>query len=103
MLEITSERHILNMLGRLKVLSSYKIRQSQVLLPSKRRIMASSPSKQAIDGNIVNNNIFTTKNIIVACANCKILTNTGLECNVVPYSDEYESIQNVPSLTVATA
>ena len=105
MLAITSERHILNMLGRLQVLSSYKIRQSQVLLPSKRRIMASSPSRQAIDGNIVNNNIFTKKYIytIVAGANCKILTNTGLECNVVPYSDEYESIQNVPSLTVATA
>ena len=103
MLEITSERHILNMLGRLKVLSSYKIRQSQVLLPSERRIMASLPSKQAIDGNTVNNNIFMTKNTIVASAICKLLTNTGLECNVVSYSDEYEPIQNVTILKVATA
>ena len=91
------------MLGQLKVLSSYKIRQSQVLLPSERRIMTSLPSKQAIDGNTANNNIFTTKNTIVASAICKILTNTGLECNVVLYSDEYEPIQNVPILKVATA
>ena len=63
MLAITSERHILNMVGQLQVLSSYKIRQSQVLLPSKRRIMASLPSKQAIDGNTANNNMFTKKKI----------------------------------------
>ncbi len=42
-------------------LTFIKIRQSQVLLPSKCRIIVSSPSKQAIDGNIVNDNIFTTK------------------------------------------
>ena len=35
--------------------------------------------------------------------NCVILTYTGKECKVSPYSDEYESIQHVPVVTGATA
>ena len=40
---------------------------------------------------------------IVAGANCVIINYTGRECDVAPYSEEYESIQNVPIVTAATA
>ena len=35
--------------------------------------------------------------------NCIILAYTGKECEVSPYSDEYESIQKVPVVTGTTA
>ena len=40
---------------------------------------------------------------IVAGKNCVILEYTGKECNVSPYREDYEAIQNVPIANVATA
>ena len=39
----------------------------------------------------------------VAGANCCILSYTGKECDVSPYREDYEAIQNVPIVTAATA
>ena len=35
-------------------------------------------------------------------SNCVVLTYTGKECKVSPYSSQYEAVQNVPVVTVAT-
>jgi len=40
---------------------------------------------------------------IVAGSNCVVLSYTGQECNVTPYRDDYESVNNVPIANVATA
>ena len=40
---------------------------------------------------------------IVAGANCVILQYTGKECDVSPYREDYESIENVPIVHAATA
>ena len=40
---------------------------------------------------------------IVAGSNCIVLSYTGKECNVIPYRDDYESVNNVPIANVATA
>ena len=81
-----------------------------VLSSSKRRnIMASSSSttmpkhnsdQQIIQGTI---ELDSHADTIVAGANCVILNYTGRECDVAPYSDAYDSIQNVPIVTAATA
>ena len=40
---------------------------------------------------------------IVVGKNCVILEYTGKECNVSPYREDYEAIQNVPIANMATA
>ena len=40
---------------------------------------------------------------IAAGANCIILEYTGKECDVSPYSDNYEAVKNVPIVHAATA
>ena len=39
---------------------------------------------------------------IVLGANCVILSHTGQSCEVMPYSDTYDAITNVPVITGAT-
>ena len=40
---------------------------------------------------------------IVAGSNCIVLHYTGKECDVSPYRDDYEAVQNVPIVNAATA
>ena len=40
---------------------------------------------------------------IVAGSNCTVLSYTGKECNVVPYREDYEAVNNIPIAQVATA
>jgi hypothetical protein len=40
---------------------------------------------------------------IVAGSNCIVMHYTGKECNVSPYTDQYEDIKNVPIVQAATA
>ena len=103
------ERPILTDIRRLQVLSSNRLRRLQVLSSSKRRIMASSSSSSSttqsarnktVQGNI---ELDSHADTIVAGANCILLNYTGRECDVAPYSEEYESITNVPIVTAATA
>ena len=99
------ERPILTDIRRLQVLSSNRLRRLQVLSSSKRRIMASSSSTQSAHDKTVQGNIELDSHAdtIVAGANCILLNYTGRECDVAPYSEEYESITNVPIVTAATA
>jgi hypothetical protein len=38
----------------------------------------------------------------VAGSNCVVLSFTGRECEVSPYTDAYESVKNVPTMKAAT-
>ena len=40
---------------------------------------------------------------IVAGKNCVVLSYTGKECNVLPYREDYEAVNNIPIAHVATA
>ena len=44
----------------------------------------------------------THADTIVLGANCVILSYTGKECDVSPYTETYESIKNVPVVSGAT-
>ena len=69
----------------------------------KRRVC--STNKVAKSSNIIYSTceLDSHADTTVAGRNCAILQYTGKECDVSPYSDEYESIQNVPIVTAATA
>ena len=44
----------------------------------------------------------THANTTVLGSNCVVLSYTGKECEVSPYSSQYEAVQNVPVVTGAT-
>ena len=103
------ERPILTDIRRLQVLSSNRLRRLQVLSSSKRRIMASSSSsssstQSARDKTVQGNTeLDSYADTILTGTNYILLNYTGRECDVAPYSEEYESITNVPIVTAATA
>ena len=70
---------------------------------STRRKIASS--KAARSNTITHGNceLDSHADSIVAGKNCVILNYTGKECDVSPYREDYESINNVPIVTAATA
>ena len=82
--------------------SSY-CRQSSRILSSVRRPAASNakrkPSLLPSEGHIELDSHVDT---IVLGANCIVLSHTGQTCEVMPYSDTYNAITDVPVVTGAT-
>ena len=79
------------------------IRTISYISTGARRTISSSTSKARSDAIIyglceIDNHADT----IVAGSNCIVLSFTGQECNVIPYRDDYKSVNNVPIANVAT-
>ena len=73
------------------------------ILSSVRRPAASmakrKPTSLPTEGRI---ELDSHADTIVLCANCVILSHTGQSCEVMPYSDTYDAITDVPVVTGAT-
>ena len=70
---------------------------------STRRKIASSKAARSNAITHGNCELDSHADSIVAGKNCVILNYTGKECDVSPYREDYESINNVPIVTAATA
>ncbi len=75
------------------------------MMISNSRRVASAKKNQSSKSPIVHSTceLDSHADTIVAGKNCVILQYTGQECDVSPYSDDYDSIKNVPIVNAATA
>ena len=78
-------------------------RSTQLILGVKRFISSAIKTNQKIQTVTSRSEFDSHADTCVAGANCCILSYTGKECDVAPYSDDYKPIPNIPIVTAATA
>ena len=77
--------------------------QISVLTSSTHRISSTAKSKPTTPIVYAKCELDSHADTTVAGSNCVVLSYTGKECDVTPYRDDYQPVQNIPIVSAATA